>query len=122
MKYFKDLNVKKALETIENLKILKNLIFLPSHGFPTKNIEELIEINVSAIMKIRNLILNELSTNSKSFDELIKIVIKKTLNKVNNIGQYFLIKSVLLSYISWFDEENLIEVQIIDNASVISLK
>lgn len=116
------LNVEQALETTENLKILKNLIFLPSHGFPTKNIEELIEINVSAIMKIRNLILNELSTNPKSFDELIKILIQKTLNKINNIGQYFLIKSALLSYISWFYEENLIEMQIVDSVPVISLK
>ncbi|MEM2082894.1 MAG: MBL fold metallo-hydrolase [Nitrososphaerota archaeon] len=116
------LNVKQALETIESLKKLKNLIYLPSHGAPIKNIEELIEINISAIMKIRGFILNELSTNPKRFDELIKIIIRKTSSKINNIGQYFLIKSALLSYISWFDEENLIEMSIIDGVPMISLK
>ncbi|MEM2929114.1 MAG: MBL fold metallo-hydrolase [Nitrososphaerota archaeon] len=116
------LNIKQALETIENLKKLKNLIYLPSHGIPTKKIEELIETNISIIMKIRDHILNELSNNPKSIDELVKIIIQKTSNKINNIGQYFLLKSTLLSYISWFDEEGLIEMQIIDNVPIISLK
>ena len=115
------LNIKQALETIENLKKLKNLIYLPSHGAPTENIEELIEHNISAIMKIKNLIIEELSS-PKSIDELAKIVIQKTLNKINNVGQYFLIKSALLSYISWFDEEKLIEISIVDNVPIISLK
>jgi glyoxylase-like metal-dependent hydrolase (beta-lactamase superfamily II) len=116
------LNVKQALETIENLKKLKNLIYLPSHGVPTKNIEELIEINTSAIMKLKNFIIEELRISPKSIDELTKIIIQKTSNKINNVGQYFLIKSALLSYISWFDEENVIEISIIDNVPIISLK
>ncbi len=115
------LNIKQAIETIENLKELKNLLCIPSHGSPSKNIEELIEVNLSTIMKIRNIIIEELNIKNKTIEELIKNIIQRILIKINNTGQYSLIRSAILSYLSWLEEENILEIQISDNSPMVCI-
>lgn len=115
------LNIKQAIETIKNLKELKNLLCIPSHGSPSKDIEELIEVNFSTIMKIRNIIIEELNIKNKTIEELIKNIIQRTLIKINNTGQYSLIRSAILSYLSWLEEENILEIQISNNLPMVFL-
>lgn len=109
-------DVRKYLNTLEQLKELKAELYIPSHVEATKNINELIEINKNKIYEIIEMIYNECE-KEVTFEEILKNVFDK-YNLVMNINQYVLIGSTIKSYLSYLKDENRITYEFIDNKMI----
>jgi glyoxylase-like metal-dependent hydrolase (beta-lactamase superfamily II) len=100
-------NPRDALDTLNKLRDLDGLTFVPSHGDPTGDEREDIEANIRAIISVREKLL-EIIRREMSFDE-ISIEIFSALNiDIRSIGLYHLHQSILRGYLTWLEEEDCI--------------
>ncbi len=100
-------DVENYLNTLEQLKLLKGKLYIPSHCEATDNIDNLIEINKNKINEIANKILNYCE-NENTFENILKYIFDEYKLTINP-NQYILVGSTIKSYLSYlFDNEKII--------------
>jgi len=100
-------DIRSHLETLEKLKTLEAEIFIPSHGFPTPQINALIEINRYQIQEIISTIFCFCKKPAR-FNQILAGLCKKYKIELNTT-QYLLLSSTLKSYLSFLGEEERLE-------------
>lgn len=68
-------SVNKALETLEKIKDMKAVYFVPSHNAPVEDIKELAEYNIEKLKEKKQLISS--LCDGKSFEELFALTMEK---------------------------------------------
>lgn len=106
-------NVKEFLNTLEKLKTLNSILYIPSHCERTKDINPLIELNKNKIEEISKKIY-DICKDGKTFEEILKIIFDD-YNLTMNVNQYVLIGSTIKSYLSYLYDENLIKYEFKEN-------
>ena len=106
-------NVKEFLNTLEKLKTLNSILYIPSHCERTKDINPLIELNKNKIEEISKKIY-DICKDRKTFEEILKIIFDD-YNLTMNVNQYVLIGSTIKSYLSYLYDENLIKYEFKEN-------
>jgi len=116
------LNPQKAYETMGKLlELSKSFKFIvPSHGSPATGAEaiKLIEENMKAVESVKNTVLQIVSENPDSIEEITAKVLNKLNLKPANQVAYLLYRSAIASYISWLINEDLVKDSIADNKLV----
>ena len=106
-------NVKEFLNTLEKLKTLNGILYIPSHCERTKDINPLIELNKNKIEEISKKIY-DICKDGKTFEEILKIIFDD-YNLTMNVNQYVLIGSTIKSYLSYLYDEILIKYEFKEN-------
>lgn len=100
-------DVKKYLETLENMKGIEAKIFVPSHTGVTKDISEIADFNKKWVLKniedIRLLI-----RCGADIGEIVKGFFDKYSLKIS-YEQYFIVQATLLSYLTYLKNEGRVE-------------
>lgn len=109
-------NVGEHLETLNALRNLEGSIFVPSHGEPVDNIQDLIGLNGEKIEEIRGKIF-ELCLQPKIFEDILKELFDVYGIKMNT-NQYVLIGSTLKSYLSYMKEMGQATYDFVENRMV----
>ncbi len=92
---------ERMAESLRTLMRTDYKIYLPSHGSPTGEIEELIDLNLAAIENVKNKVLAVLEEGAKSTQTLIGDVLEGLGLKYEDPGMYMLNASALKGYLSW---------------------
>lgn len=101
-------DVSSYLETLEMVKKLKAVMFIPSHAEPTNDITSLATLNIDKVHEIADKIL-AVCKESILFEK----VLQKLFNDyalTMNFEQYVLVGSTIRSYLSWLKDMGQINV------------
>ncbi len=119
------LNAQEAYKTLEKLaeEVRGYKAVIPSHGevLTGGDSAKLISKNIEAITSVREAVIRNVRTGS-TVDGLIKNVLRDLSVNVQNPVSYFLMRSALMSYVTWLLNEGFIELSISNNELVISEK
>lgn len=109
--YFTDI-----LATLTTLEIIKkfNGYVIPCHGEGSKKFVHDIEINILAINRTKDLLL-EVLTEPCTEQGMVKALADSSNLKLKALGQYYLTKATVMSYLSLFIEEGTANYEIISN-------
>lgn len=117
------IDVRRARETLSMLSdvVFKYKFIVPSHGKASPPSEALTKIseNIRIIDGIRGKLLEVVSQEMLSFEEVLDKVFKSLNVKIINIASYMLLKSAVSSYISWLIDEGLINAEVVNNKLLI---
>lgn len=94
------------MDTLEYVKTLNAVRFVPAHAPVTEEIGSLAELNLQAIRKVRERIL-ALCSEPIAFEELLQKIFA-AYGMEMNLQQYALIGSTLRSYLTGLYEEGLV--------------
>jgi glyoxylase-like metal-dependent hydrolase (beta-lactamase superfamily II) len=92
-------DVDEERRTLNSLKESKYRLYVPSHAEPTPDIGELVEDNMEAIEVVEENLL-EVLKESKRTDDIVSGVLNRMKIEVKDVGQYMLLRSALMSYLS----------------------
>ena len=106
-------NPEEAIKTLESLKALNANCYIPAHAEVTKDISALIEINIEAIKKLYEDLL-EICSEKQSFDSILKQVFDRYSISMTT-QQFALIGSTIKSYLSSLYSQEKIEICIEEN-------
>ena len=110
-------DVKEFKESLDKIAKLKCDIFVPGHGDPCKNIEEVTELNKIAVISTEKCILHAIEKKGKTETDILKYVADKNDIKLR-LNQFVLISITIKAYLMYLLQENLINFQIIDNMMI----
>ncbi len=101
-----------AVDTLENLLnyISKGLIFIPSHGDPAEDPQDIIYDNIECILRVKDILLNNVSGGIE-FNKLFNKILLELDLKPQTIPHYILYKSAYRGYISWLLDEDMITLE-----------
>lgn len=108
--YFVDIDLQ--LKTLDYLETLKYNYYVPAHGEVTSNIKELTRANRQYIYDITNKIRQLLPGTC---EEIVAGLLNSLKIKINNPGQYFLMRAATLAHISYLNNSGEITWEIISN-------
>ncbi len=100
-------DVKKTFESLNTIKCLQGLHFLPSHGSVCENIEVLAEKNIAKMNEIIDFILS-ICNESKSTETIIQRIFTH-YNLTMTFAQNVLVGSTIRSYLSYLYDEGKLE-------------
>ena len=117
------LNVSLALDSLKRLRDAASGYsqIVPAHGDVAnpQGVLTAIDENISAITRLRNVIINQLSGGPMGLEELVlRVLINEGLD-LGSVHNYLLNRSAVLSYIAWLSDEGLIELTLSDNRPVV---
>lgn len=109
----------KFRESIQLIENTKADFFIPSHGevYNPENIHAIAEINIMVTLELESLILNILSKNPTTQENLLKEAADYAEIKLK-MNQYILIGSTIRSYLSSMYDRGIIRFEIIDNKMI----
>ena len=117
------LNVGLALESLRKLLDLvgKYDYVVPAHGGVLRPQEavDVINANVNAITRLRDLILNNVS-DSMVLEELVVRLLSLLGVGIDSPHNYLLNRSAILSYITWLADDGLLSISVVGNRLVVS--
>lgn len=93
-------DIEESLKSLEYIKTVEAENFIPAHAPVTQDITELADINIAAIEKVKNRILELCSGDGLSFDQLLSGLFEGT-GLVMNAGQHVLTGSTVRSYLTY---------------------
>jgi len=97
--YFTDIEQsKKTLEWLSNSNFD---FYLPSHGKLDTDIKELVELNLNHIQNISVLIENIVNDDISTTEEILGKVCDLSSLEIKNVQQYYLMNTVVMSYLSY---------------------
>jgi len=110
------LNVQEALRTLERLSsaVLRDYdVVVPSHGrvLSREEARRLIELNISAVVKVRDAVLRNAS-GSLPLNDLLRLALRDLGLVPQNVVGYLLATSALKSYVAWLSNEGLLELTV----------
>ena len=114
-------NITETKKTLNFLLESNYIYYVPSHSTPTENAKETIQFNLNYITKCEETIL-ALIKNPITSEDLFKQFCKKENITISSIQQYFLLKTSFLAYLSFFQEQEQIELQIKENVIYVNKK
>ena len=94
-------DVAAYLDTLEKVKTLRGVCFIPSHAEKTADIAPLAQINIDTTKEIADT-LKRLLVVPKTFDELLSAVFSE-YGLAMNLSQYALIGSTVRAYLSYLE-------------------
>lgn len=106
-------DVESYIKTLEELPKTHTSLFVPSHAEPTKDITDLVRINLDKVTQIAKKILEFCSIPITQEELLKKLFDEYSLNMT--FEQYVLVGSTLRSYLSWLKDTGKLEAIIEDN-------
>lgn len=106
-------DVKAYLSTLENVKLLKADVFVPSHAEPAGSIAQLAQFNIDHTNEISE-ILKEIVSVPKTFDDILSEVFSR-FQLTMSLQQNMLVGSTVKSYLSYLVNEGQIEFSFEDN-------
>lgn len=106
-------DAKKHLSTLEYIKTLKCNKFVPAHSDVVSDITEIADYNISVINEIKDKILYIL-IKPFTFEEIMQKLFFYYNLRMNEV-QNTLVGSVIRSYLSWLNNEGLIDFYFEDN-------
>jgi len=109
--FFTDIN--KTKETLIFLRDSDYDYYVPSHAQPCKSISELATANLNTIINIEEQLLK--LCNGKSTEDLTKELLDHYQIKINSVQQYFLMKTVVMAYLSYLNDDKKIKTSVQDN-------
>ncbi len=115
--FFSD--VKSAKKVIEDLMDSNYSFYVPSHVNPGEDLSEIMEANLRRISEIRERVLE--ACDRSWIEEVVVKAMKSLGAKPGNLSQFLLLRTALLSYISWLEEDGEIELRT-EGSRVICLK
>ena len=104
------------IETLERVKTMEALLFVPSHADPTAEIAPLAQRNIDAVNAVAETLV-ALCDAPLSFDELLQRVFDR-YGLLMTFEQHALIGSTVRSYLSWLTESGKLEMAIEGNRLV----
>ena len=112
----------RALESLKKLKsIIMNKKFkhiIPSHGeiLSAEKALELIDYNIMVIENLREVVKNIIYENNRvRIEDLLSTLLSMYGVDVKGVGEYYLLKTCIKSYISWLRDNGFIDFLIEDN-------
>lgn len=106
-------DIKRALSTLEYLKIQKYDYFVPCHGDVLEDPVPTIDVNIDKIYEIKDKI-STFCSSPKSREEIVAYI--SDLYNINlNISQYYLTSSSVSAYLSYMTDEETLKTDISDN-------
>ena len=106
-------DVGSYLQTLDKLEMLSAEAFVPSHAGVCQSMNELSEINRRKVKEIISVIIEFLS-EEKTFEELLSYLFTKYNLMITN-EQYVLIGSTAKSYLSYLENDGIVESYFKDN-------
>jgi glyoxylase-like metal-dependent hydrolase (beta-lactamase superfamily II) len=100
-------DIKAYLETLEKVKNIDGVLFVPSHAASCEDITPLAQYNIDKVNEVREKILKFLET-PLSFEELLKKLFDEYELTLTH-EQYALVGSTVRSYFACLEDEKLIE-------------
>ncbi len=113
MPFFYDVN--SSIETLEKIKDMSAVCFVPSHNPPLEDVKELAQYNIDKMNEKKALIFENLE--GKSFDELFRIVMEKQELRIKT-EKYPMYSLMLRNFLQSLVEENKIYGVLEDNIFV----
>ncbi|GAB6108184.1 MBL fold metallo-hydrolase [Fusibacter bizertensis] len=104
-------DVKEHIESLHRLKMVKAEGYVIAHGGYFTDITDIIHSNLEALDKTQNLILSTIGNGKSTFDELHR-KIAYTYQLTENIGQYWLNRSVIHAHVKYLLEIEMINFDI----------
>ena len=95
-------DVGAYLNTLENVKLMKAKVFIPSHAEPTDDIAPLAELNIRAVNEVADSIA-ELCREPLSFENLLAGLFRR-YGLTMTFEQHALVGSTVRSYLTWMKE------------------
>lgn len=110
-------NIGEAKDSISRLIMRKDRFVVCSHGDPTDSICHIGKANLAFIDNVEQIVLDVIS-DRVSTNEIIRAVSAASGKEVSSIQQFFLLNTVILSYLSYLRERNLVNPVIHENSLV----
>ncbi len=99
-------DVQGYVDSLNAIKTLEGDLFIPSHGEPTTDVTEVVDLNLAKVEEIKNLLLN-LCATPKGIDQILKEVFDH-YGLTMYWGQYVLVGSTIRCYLAHLHQEGLI--------------
>lgn len=109
-------NIGDTLDTLDRLKKSDYSYYLPCHGDPDCDIEDVLDINIKGINEIVNIIRWDL-VKPMTREELMADICEKFDLALNN-NQYYLNQSCLAAYLSYMTDKGMLQSRIDNNRMV----
>lgn len=106
-------DVREFLNTLDYLDTLKASYFVASHVEVLDDISSLVQINRKKVQEIIGVI-KDFCATPIGFEDLLKKIFDK-YNLVMNVNQYVLVGSTVRSYLSYMNDEKILQYHIKDN-------
>lgn len=113
MLFHTDINQQK--ETLSLLKESNYDYYLPSHGKVIEKIETLIDINLTSIEEIEEYLLELLTEQKLTTEEVLKKLCQQFNNELTEVPQYYLTKTITQAYLSSLYQQGEVRLEISDN-------
>ena len=109
-------NPAEALKTLEFLKTIEGKVFVPAHAAAAEDIKDLVDVNIEAIKKTKQAIL-DICENGAAFEKILKDIFDK-YSMTMTAQQYVLIGSTIRSYLSFMYSEGLLSFEFDNNQMI----
>ncbi len=106
-------DVEEYLQTLETVKNMTALYFVPAHAMVTDDIKALAQINIDNVIEIGEQILS-ICKDGKTFDELLQKLFE-VYNMQMTFEQNALVGSTVKSYLTWLKNNERISAEINNN-------
>lgn len=106
-------DVGAYLDTLEKVKTMQAVLFVPAHAAPTREIASLAQYNIDKVQEIAAKIL-DLCAEPRGFAELLQQLFAH-YNLTMNFEQYVLVGSTVRSYLSWLKDTGRLTARFTDN-------
>ena len=106
-------DVDEERRTLEILRESRYRLYVPSHAEPVPDIKGLVEVNLEAIRIVEESLMESLKENKKT-DDIIAGVLKRMKIEVKDIGQYMLLRSAIMAYLSSLRNRKMIKPELRD--------
>ncbi|SJZ32392.1 MBL fold metallo-hydrolase [Selenihalanaerobacter shriftii] len=110
--FYTDIDSQK--ETLSFLKNSDYESYIPSHGKPIDNIDELVEANLEVIEEVEEYIL-EVLVDKQTTENILKELVTHLKIKLERNQQYFLMKTATMAYLSSLYNRDKLESSIENN-------
>ncbi len=108
------IDIDKCKDTLNWLRESKYKFYVPTHAQPGDNLKELIEFNLNAIKENENLILDILK-EEKEVSGILKELCDHHGVNITGMGEYYLVNTPIMAYLSSLLSRGLISYKIISN-------
>ena len=106
-------DVNAYLATLERVKAMSAVLFIPSHAAATEDIAPLAQYNIDKVLEIADII-TELCQKPQTFEAVLQQLFRR-FDLVMNFEQYVLVGSTVRSYLAWLKDSGRLRAVFDDN-------
>jgi len=110
--FYVDIDTQR--QTLERLKTTDYKIYVPSHGEPFSDIQQMVDLNVEIILYVENFILDNLH-GRQSTDDIIRMLCDGFNIRLTTLQQYYLIKTITMAYLSYLHRKGKVSAIVNEN-------